>query len=178
MQNKVNKPSAQKGNKKLIYIFTVIILAAVILVMVIPTNNQAPEPPREETKKPPVQKEGEVYFADTAGVSKIKIDVEIADTDYDRSLGLMYREGMSELQGMLFVFPYEDRLSFWMKNTIMPLDMIFINSKREIVTIHKNTTPYSEQSYPASAPAQYVVEVVAGFCDRHNITTGDKVFWR
>ena len=64
-----------------------------------------------------------------------------------------------------------------MLNTLFSLDMIFINSKKEIVTIHKNTKPLSEQSYPSSEPAQYVLEVNAGFCDRYNIKQGDKVFW-
>ena len=84
---------------------------------------------------------------------------------------------MEEMQGMLFIFPDERYQSFWMLNTLFSLDMIFINSKKEIVTIHKNTKPLSEQSYPSSEPAQYVLEVNAGFCDRYNIKQGDKVFW-
>ena len=64
-----------------------------------------------------------------------------------------------------------------MVNTMFSLDMIFISSGKEIVTIHKDTTPLSEQSYPSSAPAQYVLEVNAGFCESHNIKLGDKVFW-
>ena len=123
------------------------------------------------------KKEGELTFTDSSGNSIIKIDIEIADNDYERQLGLMNRESMEEMQGMLFIFPFERYQSFWMLNTLFPLDMIFINSKKEIVTIHKNTKPLSEESYPSSEPAQYVLEVNAGFCDRHNIKLGDKVFW-
>ena len=123
------------------------------------------------------KKEGELTFTDTTGNPIIKIDIEIADNDYERQLGLMNRESMKEMQGMLFIFPVERYQSFWMLNTLFSLDMLFINSNKEIVTIHKNTTPLSEQSYPSSEPAQYVLEVNGGFCDRHNISLGDKVFW-
>jgi len=183
MRQKSGKADAPKGKNTIYLIILFVIIASVILVMVLPSLNEEKAPQetgqqKTESPKAAIKKEGEVIFADAAGVSKIKIDVEIADTDYDRTLGLMYREGMKDTEGMLFVFPYEDKLSFWMKNTIMSLDMIFINSKREIVTIHRNTTPYSEQSYPSTGPSQYVVEVIAGFCERHNVNTGDKVFWQ
>jgi len=64
-----------------------------------------------------------------------------------------------------------------MLNTLFSLDILFINSNKEIVTIHKNTTPLSEQSYPSSEPAIYVLEVNAGFCDRHNVKLSDKIYW-
>jgi uncharacterized membrane protein (UPF0127 family) len=123
------------------------------------------------------KKEAELTFVDTTGNPIIKIDIEIADNDYERQLGLMNRENMEEMQGMLFIFPEEKYQSFWMFNTLFSLDMLFLNSNKEIVTIQKNTTPLSEQSYPSSKPALYVLEMNAGFCDRHNIKLGDKVFW-
>ena len=123
------------------------------------------------------KKEGELTFTDSVETPIVKIDIEIADNDYERQLGLMNRQSMEEMQGMLFIFPQERYQSFWMMNTLFSLDILFINSNKEIVTIHKNTIPLSEQSYPSSAPAIYVVEVNAGFCDRHNIKSGDKIFW-
>ena len=84
---------------------------------------------------------------------------------------------MGENHGMLFIFPAERYQSFWMLNTLFSLDMLFINSKKEIVTIHKNTTPLSQQSYPSSKPAIYVLEVVAGYTDKFNIKEGDKIYW-
>lgn len=123
------------------------------------------------------KKEGELTFTDSTGNSIVKIDIEIADNDYERQLGLMNRESMEELQGMLFIFPAERYQSFWMLNTLFSLDMIFINNNKEIVTIHKNTVPLSQQSYPSSKPATYVLEVIAGFTDKYNIKEGDKVFW-
>jgi uncharacterized membrane protein (UPF0127 family) len=79
---------------------------------------------------------------------------------------------------MLFIFPTEEPESFYMKNTIIPLDIIFINSKRELVKIYKYTTPYSEQDLPSIKPIRFVVEVNAGFCDTYNIKEGDFIDWR
>jgi uncharacterized membrane protein (UPF0127 family) len=122
-------------------------------------------------------KEGELVFTDSAGVQKAKIDIEIADDDYQRELGLMNRKSMQENQGMLFIFPFERFQSFWMRNTFISLDMIFVDANKTIVTIHKNTQVLSDQSYPSSKPAKYVVEVVAGFTDKYNIKIGDKIEW-
>lgn len=122
-------------------------------------------------------KEGELTFTDSLGTLKAKIDLEIADNEYERQLGLMNRKEMKENQGMLFIFPRQDYESFWMRNTLMSLDMIFVNSQKKIVTIHKNTKTLSDTSYPSSEPAMYVVEVTAGFTDKHNIIVGDKIYW-
>ncbi|OGU89839.1 MAG: hypothetical protein A3K31_13355 [Ignavibacteria bacterium RIFOXYA12_FULL_35_25] len=84
---------------------------------------------------------------------------------------------MEEKQGMLFIFPDDAMQSFWMRNTLISLDMIFINSNKTIVTIHKNTKVLSDQSYPSTAPAQYVLEVNAGFTAKHDIQVGDHVGW-
>jgi uncharacterized membrane protein (UPF0127 family) len=124
------------------------------------------------------RKDGELTFVSAAGEYITTIDIEIADTQEKRVRGLMFRKKMAENQGMLFVFPREEYQSFWMKNTVIPLDMIFVNKKREIVNIQKNTTPYSEQTYPSSKPAIYVVEVNAGFTDKYGIKPGDKITWR
>lgn len=123
------------------------------------------------------QKEGELIISDSANVRKVVIDLEIADNDYERQLGLMKRVSMEENQGMLFIFPADAIQSFWMRNTLIPLDMIFINSNKQIVTIHKNTKVLSDQSYPSTAPARYVLEVVSGFTDKYKVNVGDKINW-
>lgn len=122
-------------------------------------------------------KEGELIISDSLGAAKVKIDIEIADTDYERQLGLMNRLSMDEKQGMLFIFPREDFQSFWMRNTLFSLDMIFINLNKQIVTIHKNTKILSDQSYPSSEPSTYVLEVKAGFTDKYKVIVGDKISW-
>jgi hypothetical protein len=89
----------------------------------------------------------------------------------------MYREKMAANQGMLFIFDDSDVRSFWMKNTMISLDMIFINEKDQIITIHKHTTSLSEGSYTSTGPAKYVLEVNAGFTDDHKIAVGDRIAW-
>lgn len=122
-------------------------------------------------------KQGEVRFLTPKQDLITTTDVEVAQEDSKRQLGLMYRDRIGENQGILFVFEDDEPRSFWMKNTVLPLDMIFVNGRNEIVTIHKNTTPYSEQSYASTKPAKYVVEVNAGFSDRHKISVGDRIAW-
>ncbi|GAB3177362.1 DUF192 domain-containing protein [Telluribacter humicola] len=123
---------------------------------------------------PVFTKEGEVVFM-SGGAAIKKIDVEIADNEADRAKGLMYRSYMPDSVGMLFIFEQSEPQSFWMKNTILPLDILYVNENKEIVYIHKNTTPYSEQGLPSYDNAQYVVEVNGGFTDRYGIKVGDSI---
>ncbi|MCX7878846.1 MAG: DUF192 domain-containing protein [Ignavibacteria bacterium] len=131
------------------------------------------------TSEPKWIKEGEVTFIrkDNREVIR-KIDVEVAITPQERSQGLMYRSSMDEDKGMLFIFEKEEIQSFWMKNTKIPLDIIFIDSKGVINTIHKNTVPYSERSLPSEKPSRFVVEVNGGFCERNGIREGDLIEYR
>ncbi len=155
-------------------VVTVIVLIAVAAFFIVNNfiNNNEPE-----VKYYIFKKEGELTFTDSLGNTKIKIDLEIADNEYERQLGLMNRKSMEETQGMLFIFQYERMQSFWMRNTLIPLDMMFVNKNNKIITIHKNTKTLSAQSYPSTAPAIYVVELVGGFTDKYNIIVGDKIFW-
>jgi uncharacterized membrane protein (UPF0127 family) len=105
----------------------------------------------------------------------VYVSVEIANTEEKRQLGLMYRTGLPETHGMLFLFPREGPLSFWMKNTPRSLDIIYINSAHLIISIARNTVPFSEENIPSGKPAQFVLEVNGGFCQRHGINEGDRV---
>ena len=105
----------------------------------------------------------------------IHVSVEIANTPEKRRYGLMYRKDMPEDHGMLFLFPRETPQSFWMKNTVLSLDIVYINAARTIVHIGAHTTPFSEAPIPSGQPAQFVLEVNAGFCERHGIASGDQV---
>ncbi len=105
----------------------------------------------------------------------IKVFVEIANTEEKRQFGLMYRADLPEMQGMLFLFPREDALSFWMKNTPRSLDIIYINSSHTIVSIARNTRPFSEEALPSGKSAQFVLEVNGGFCQRYGISEGARI---
>ena len=123
-------------------------------------------------------KHGELTFSTSDNEFISQIDIELADNDRTRSTGMMYRPSMKEDRGMFFIFPYENFQSFWMRNTMISLDIIFVNSKMEIVTIHDSAKPYDENSYASTEVAQYVVEVNGGYCERHNLKVGDKISWR
>jgi len=101
--------------------------------------------------------------------------VEMADTDEQRARGLMYRKALPEGQGMLFDFKQEQPVSFWMKNTYVSLDMIFIRADGRILRIAENTEPLSERMVPSGGPVRAVLEVVAGTSRRLGIAPGDRV---
>jgi len=104
-----------------------------------------------------------------------EVALEIADTPPARNRGLMYRDTLPDGRGMLFVFENEDEHDFWMKNTLIPLDMIFISGDHRIVGVHANATPLSTASIGVGAPSRYVIEVPGGWAARHGITRGDRV---
>ncbi|MBD3328271.1 DUF192 domain-containing protein [Candidatus Peregrinibacteria bacterium] len=109
---------------------------------------------------------------------KVNFIVEIADTIEKRQEGLMFREELDQNYGMWFVFDKEQELSFWMKNTLIPLDMIFVNDEFYVVDIVKNAQPCKSDpcsSYPADRPARYVLEINAGLSDLMGIEEGDEV---
>lgn len=87
----------------------------------------------------------------------------------------MYRNELPEFSGMLFIFPQEQLLNFWMKNTPRSLDIIYINADYTIVSIAENTTPYSQAQFSSKHPAKYALEVNGGFCQSQGIVAGDRV---
>ena len=101
--------------------------------------------------------------------------VEIADTPAKREMGLQYRRDLAPDRGMIFLFPEEEQLSFWMKNTPIALDMIFISADRKIVGIVENTTPFSLDSRSVSGKSQYVLEINGGLSRHYGFEAGDNV---
>lgn len=104
--------------------------------------------------------------------------VEFAQTEEQRRIGLMFRKELPDGEGMLFDFARPQPVAMWMRNTIVPLDMIFIRADGTIANIAKHTTPFSEQSIYAEGYVKGVLEVVAGTADRYGIAPGDKVSHR
>ncbi|MCW5691326.1 MAG: DUF192 domain-containing protein [Pseudolabrys sp.] len=101
--------------------------------------------------------------------------VELAQTEAERAKGLMYRKELPEGQGMLFDFKKDQEVAFWMENTYIPLDMIFIRGDGTIARIEQNTTPLSTRNIPSGAPVRGVLEVIAGTVKKLGIAPGDKV---
>ena len=110
------------------------------------------------------------------GASPIKINVEFAKTPEEWQKGLMNRFSLPKNSGMLFIFPDETNRSFWMKNTLIPLDVIFISSKgrvNEMTTLNPCWETEICPSYNSKTPAQYVLEVNAGSTEKWKIMEGD-----
>lgn len=105
----------------------------------------------------------------------VSFTVEIADTDAERAVGLMNRESMPDDHGMLFDFGATRDIYMWMKNTILPLDMIFITQDGVIAGIAADTVPFSEAVIASPGPVAYVLEINAGTSERRGIAAGDKV---
>jgi len=136
------------------------------------TINEQPAAP----SKPVFRKDGELRFIDGKTTKVITtIDIEVADDNAEREQGLMYRDTMAENAGMLFMMETEEPQAFWMKNTILPLDILFADSDHRIVSIHTNCKPYSLDQIESGKPALYVVEVNAGYTAKYGIKVGDKI---
>jgi uncharacterized protein len=121
---------------------------------------------------------------DAAGQDTIEIvsrsgvhafSVELATTDAERERGLMYRKALPEGHGMLFDFLRDQPLSFWMRNTYIPLDMIFIRGDGRILHIAENAQPMSDALIPSGGPVRAVLEVIAGTAHKFGIAPGDRV---
>ncbi len=110
-------------------------------------------------------------------IGKARFKAEVADSFMERAKGLMFRKSMPKDRGMIFVFPEEDYYSFWMMNTSIPLDIIWISSQKRIVHIEKNAEPCLVpcKSYRPSEKAAYVFEINANLTEKHGIEIGDRV---
>lgn len=107
--------------------------------------------------------------------TEARMTVEIADSPAEHERGLMNRTSLPQDAGMLFVFSDNARRYFWMENTLIPLDMIFISGDLTIVDIHENATPLSKNIIASSGPCKYVLEVNGGVCAADGIDIGDHV---
>ncbi|NBC18289.1 MAG: DUF192 domain-containing protein [Bacteroidetes bacterium] len=126
----------------------------------------------------PFEPEGVLAFVGPDGRVIRQIAIEIAETDSARARGMMDRRSLTSRQGMLFTFPDAAPRSFWMANTPVPLDIIFVDADSQVVNIAERTTPLSRERVESTGPAQYVVEVRAGFSDRFGLTDSTRVRWR
>lgn len=122
------------------------------------------------------KKEGELRLYKSTTDSLVStLDIEIADTEYDVQTGLMYRNSMQDNQAMLFVFPAMRTRSFYMKNTRIPLDLIFLDANKNIVSFQENAVPFNETSLLSVVPAQYVLEINAGLAEKWLLEIGDRM---
>ncbi|MCO5725903.1 DUF192 domain-containing protein [Robiginitalea marina] len=131
---------------------------------------------RLETEPVVFTREGklQIYRAESDSLLAT-LDIELARTEYEIQTGLMYRPSMEDHQGMLFIFKEEAPRSFYMKNTLIPLDIIYLDSDLRVVSIRPDAEPLNESGIPSGQPAQYVLEIKAGLAGRWDIREGDRI---
>ena len=178
------KPIKSQKTKKIVSSKLIIVVAAVIIAVAFlvfstytPPGKKPSANKASSTSKsaPSFRKDGILSILMSREPSPVQLDIEIADEEAERMRGLMDRFLLPENSGMLFIFQDEEPRSFWMKNTYISLDIIYINSNKEIVSIQKYTQPQTTTSIPSERPAMYVLEVNAGLSDRLGINPGDKI---
>lgn len=152
-----------------------------MLGIVLACDNPQPEKKNTpvQTYEPKFNKEGVLSFlnADKDSVGPV-LEIEVARTAEEQQYGMMYRKSIPENTGMLFFRPREEQQSFWMRNTYVPLDIIYIRADSSIVNIVDNAIPLTDQSLPSLGPALYVLEVTGGFCAQHGIIAGFHIRFR
>ena len=109
------------------------------------------------------------------GSSQYRFEVEVADDPAERAEGLMYRQSLADNAGMLFLYPQSQPVEFWMKNTPLSLDIVFVRADGTIARIAANTTPMSEDRIPSGEPVLAVLEVKAGIMQQLGIVVGDRL---
>ena len=124
------------------------------------------------------RKDGELVIKGPDGVVKGAFDIEIAESEEALQTGLKFRESMGPNQGMLFIFDGRQSYGFWVQDTYISLDMLFINYENKIFYIAENTTPFSEDPIEPDGFNLYTLELNAGTCQKLNIQKGDTIEWK
>lgn len=138
-----------------------------------PPPPELPVDPTAQDFQPPPLPRGQVVLQDAFGARHV-VQVEIASTDFMRARGLMWRTHLADGEGMLFAFPEDAEHSFWMRNTLIPLDMLFLDSGGRIVGIVAMAPPKSADSRTVGVPSRYVLEVPGGWAGRTGIRPGSR----
>lgn len=140
-----------------------------------PVEPEGPVHSATEVRVPPASPRGPNVRVLVGNGAPVDINVEVVREPRTRERGLMFRRDMDENHGMIFVFPRPDHQIFWMHNTILPLDMVFIRADRTILGIVKNATPETDDPREVPGDALYVLELNGGYADRHHLSAGDRV---
>tara|TARA_R110001592_G_scaffold243783_1_gene504970 strand:+ start:212652 stop:213182 length:531 start_codon:yes stop_codon:yes gene_type:complete len=171
----------KKNNKQIIAIALLVAFGLWLVFTVLPSGSGSGNngPKKVGPVEPKFYKEAVLAVLDSSASDTIKVfDIELCESMNEIQYGMMYRKSMDPNTGMLFIMGEERRQSFYMKNTYVPLDIIYINDAMEIVSIQKNAIPLDESSLPSTGPASYVLEILGGESDKLGIAAGDKIKWQ
>ncbi len=153
--------------------FLVLILLAIHFVACQRANNSSRPPENQQMASE--EKPTTATVLHVIHINGVPLQVEIAQDEESAAQGLMHRDQLPENQGMLFVFPNQRILTFWMRNTFIPLDIAFIDESGTIVDIQRMAPLDETKDYISAAPALYALEVNAGWFEKQNIRVGSKV---
>lgn len=149
-------------------------LALITLCIVVSCKTETKKEIKTENIR--FSKEGELTISSSKNDSTlVQFDIEIAETEYETQTGLMYRDSMSENQGMLFIFNDVAMHSFYMKNTHISLDIIYIDENLKIASFQKNAKPFDETGLSSGIPIKYVLEINGGLSDKIGLAVGDSI---
>ncbi|MEI6887140.1 MAG: DUF192 domain-containing protein [bacterium] len=166
----------QNKKKKIMYFFTIIfivfciILAVILRISEVNSQDKFFTGTKDIPTKVQFQRDGKLQEG-------TNFNIELADTSAKKEVGLMNRDSLDSKSGMLFVFNFEQPLSFWMKNTLIPLDIIFMDKNKKVVKIYKNATPIREDLTYVST-GMYVLEINGGLSDKLDIKEGDTILFQ
>ncbi|MCB5265762.1 MAG: DUF192 domain-containing protein [Candidatus Cloacimonetes bacterium] len=159
--------------KKSLFIF--ILICTALLLGACKKDSSSKDSPEN---KYPFRKDGTLQFHSPAGELKAEFDIEIVQKEAELLRGLKFRDKMLANQGMLFIFEYVDYNSFWMQDTYLSLDMVFIDQDYKVIHIARDTPPFSEELISPPSPNKYVLELLAGSADKYNLKEKDIVSWQ
>ena len=145
---------------------TIIIATSALLWAACPPRDGGPG----EERKTPALKRAVVVLQ--PGGRTVRVDAEVVESEQDRARGLMFRKELAARSGMLFIFDRQEVQTFWMKNTYISLDMLFIDEAMKVVGMVENADPMTEERRQVKTPSRYVLEVKGGFCKREGIKAG------
>lgn len=176
-------------NRRLIMRVGGVLLALALLGLVVPVimswftpvagptqSSSAPAP--AESYEPPFTEEAKGAFVTPAGDTVAAFALELAETTAETTQGMMFRRSAPEGTGMLFIMPDERYQSFWMRNTYVPLDIIYLSEAGTVVSIQANAQPMNETPLPSEGPAKYVLEIAGGSSANLGITPGTNWIWK
>lgn len=176
-------------NRRLIMRVGGVLLALALLGLVVPVimswftpvasptqSSSAPAP--AESYEPPFTEEAKGAFVTPAGDTVAAFALELAETTAETTQGMMFRRSAPEGTGMLFIMPEERYQSFWMRNTYVPLDIIYLSEAGTVVSIQANAQPMNETPLPSEGPAKYVLEIAGGSSANLGITPGTNWIWK
>ena len=136
-----------------------------------PTTKRSAEPAGNLGK--PLDEVWRIVFHNSKG-KDIVLDCEVARTEKEKERGLMFRKFLGKNRGMIFVYNQPDQMNFWMQNTLIPLDMIFIAADGTVRTIHENARPMDTTAIPSEVPVRFVLEIAGGRSAEIGLKVGDK----